>query len=161
MRPVSDIASHLPPSLAARYRSKRHLAALVKIGRVLRGVGMTWASLHRALEEAVQAEAAAADRAEWLEYPSDTVLATVERLEDIRPWSEDSSAPEFMMTLRNLMSEGDFVRLSSRQVEWLELLLAKANKIELKRQTERTDEKITGNVVPISAARRAAKAKKS
>lgn len=75
----------LPPWLAARYRSKRHREALVKIDRALRGVNMTWASLHRALEEAERDEAAA-ERAEWSEYPAGAVLAMVERLERVQPW---------------------------------------------------------------------------
>ena len=114
----------LPPWLAARYRSKRHLAALVKIGRVLRGVGMTWATLHRVTEEPAFAGAAT----EWTEHPAGEVLAMVERLERVEPWDEASSAPSFMRTLRELAGD-ERVRLSPRQMGWLELLLARAEQM--------------------------------
>src|SRR5271166_2239178 len=75
--PPAGVEELLPAWLAARYRSRRHLAALVEIGRVLRGVGMTWKTLHRVTEEPAFGGAAT----EWAEYPAGEVLAMVEKLE--------------------------------------------------------------------------------
>jgi hypothetical protein len=138
-------ADELPPWLAARYRSKRHLAALVEIGRVMRGVGMTWASLHRATENPAFADMERDDGVEtdWYEAPAGGVLATVERLERLQPWEATSTAPMFMKTLRGLAARHERVRLSPRQMSWLELLMKRAHEVEAQRPEART-----GNVVP-------------
>jgi hypothetical protein len=89
---ISDITKgpagvdELPTWLAGRYRSKRHFAALVEIGRVLGGVRMTWATLHPVTEEPAFAGAAT----EWGEYPAGEVLAVVEKLERVQPWDVTS-----------------------------------------------------------------------
>ena len=151
----------LPPWLAARYRSNGHLAALVAISRILRDVGMTWASLHRALEEAARDEAAA-ERAKWDEYAPDVMLAMVDRLERAQPWEPGSSAPSFMRSLRDLAGRYERVTLSPRQRDWLELLLARVEQIERERQSnppdaavmQQPDEAVTGNVVQLRPRRR-------
>jgi hypothetical protein len=143
----------LPPWLAARYRSKRHLAALVEIGRALRGVGMTWASLHRVTEEPTFAGAAT----EWIEYPAGEVLAMVERLERVQPWDVTSSAPMFMRTLRDLAGKDERVALSPRQVGWLEMLLARAELMDaepprappVEATMQQPNEVDTGNVIQL------------
>jgi hypothetical protein len=112
----------LPVWLAARYRSKRHLEALVKIDRVLREVNMSWATLHRVTEDPGAAP-------EGVEYETVELMAMVETLERVRPWPVTSSASSFVTTLRGLASGHGRVKLSSRQVSWLELLLARAGQM--------------------------------
>ncbi|HZZ26113.1 MAG TPA: hypothetical protein VFE60_27760 [Roseiarcus sp.] len=131
----------LPPWLAARYRSKRHLAALVKIDRVLRDVGMTWATLHRVTADP-------GDATESVELEAVELEAMVEKLERVKPWDVTSSAPHFVTTLRGLASGGERVSLSSRQASWLELLLSRADQM-LERPTTPPTEAYTGNVVQL------------
>ena len=96
--PPAGVEELLPAWLAARYRSRRHLAALVEIGRVLRGVGMTWKTLHRVTEEPAFGGAAT----EWAEYPAGEVLAMVEKLERVQPWDPTSSSAPMFMRSRDL-----------------------------------------------------------
>ena len=143
----------LPSWLAARYRSKRHLAALVEIDRVLRGVGMTWATLHRVTEE----PAFAGTAFQGGEFASDELLAMVEKLERVQPWDPSSSAPMFMQSLRDLAGEDERVELSPRQAHWLEILLARADQMgvepprapPVEAMMPRPNEADTGNVVQL------------
>jgi hypothetical protein len=77
----------------------------------------------------VVAKLKAAERATWGEYPAGELMAMVETLERVKPWPVTSSAPSFMRTLRDLAGEYERVKLSPRQMEWLELLLARAKQM--------------------------------
>lgn len=168
---ISDVTKgpagvdELPPALAGRYRSARHLAALVEIGRILRATNMTWPSLTNALFEAARdvardeaAAARAAERAEWGEFPADRMLATVALLERVQPWDPTSSAPDFVRSLRAMASRHERVRLSPRQAEWLRTLLRRADEIEREQPVQtamQQSNEVTGNVVRLRPRGRA------
>jgi hypothetical protein len=139
---TTSAGAELPAWLADRYRSQRHLAALVEIGRILDAVGMTWRSLHRATAEPPK------PKATGTEYAPAEILTVVDRLERVRPWPKTSTAPEYMATLRELAGKYDRVILSARQTEWLSMLLARC---EEQPKTERD-----ANVITPAQWRRAA-----
>jgi hypothetical protein len=134
----------LPVWLAAKYRSKRHLAALVKIDRVLREVNMSWATLHRVTEDPGDVAS------DSVELASVELAAMVEKLERVQPWEPSSSAPSFVTTLRAMSGRGERVILTPRQASWLEGLLARADQmVERSSPAMQPVEARTGNVVPL------------
>jgi hypothetical protein len=134
----------LPPWLAARYRSKRHLEALVKIDRALRGVNMTWASLHRATEDPGDVAS------DSVELAAVELAAMVAKLDRVQPWEPSSSAPSFVTTLRAMSGRGERVILTPRQASWLEGLLARADQmVERSLPATPRREAHTGNVVQL------------
>jgi uncharacterized Zn finger protein (UPF0148 family) len=78
-------------------------------------------------DKAAKAAARDDEQPGWRTFAADEVLAAVEMLERVKPWSARSAAPSFMGTLRDLAAEGDGgVRLSPKQSAWLEMLIADA-----------------------------------
>ena len=135
----------LPVWLAARYRSKRHLAALVKIDRVLREVNMSWATLHRVTEDPGDVAS------DGVELASVELAAMVAKLERVQPWEPSSSAPSFVTTLRAMSGRGERVILTPRQASWLEGLLARADQM-VERSSPAMQQPVearTGNVVQL------------